>query len=272
MGVSYNNDFRVTSQTINNADTITFDYDDDGLLTSSGDLNLSYNPQNGLLNGTSLNSISAGYSYNSYGEVTGYNAEYGTADLFNTTYVQDSLGRIKELTETINGVTNNYKYNYTAYGYLEEVLRNDTTISVYDYDANGNRISAAINGVTDTASYDAQDRMNVYGNTLYAYTDKGDLRYKVTGPDTTIYFYDDFGNLTNAVLPDGTFIDYIIDAQNRRIAKKINGLVTKRWLYQDQLNPVAEIDSAGNIIARYVYGSRINPPNKMAGKCARLYN
>ncbi len=56
-------------------------------------------------------------------------------------------------------------------------------------------------------------------------------------------------------------IDYIIDGQNRRIAKKVNGFVTNRWLYQDQLNPIAELDSSGNVLARYVYGAKINVPD-----------
>jgi RHS repeat-associated protein len=32
-------------------------------------------------------------------------------------------------------------------------------------------------------------------------------------------------------------------------------------IYQDQLNPVAEVDSFGNIITRFVYGSRANVPD-----------
>lgn len=62
------------------------------------------------------------------------------------------------------------------------------------------------------------------------------------------------------ILPDGTIIDYIIDGQNRRVAKKVNGVITKKWIYQDQLNPVAELDSANNIVARFVYGTRANVP------------
>ena len=33
------------------------------------------------------------------------------------------------------------------------------------------------------------------------------------------------------------------------------------WLYQDQLNPVAEVDSLGNITTRFVYGSRAHVPD-----------
>jgi hypothetical protein len=62
-------------------------------------------------------------------------------------------------------------------------------------------------------------------------------------------------------LPDCRVITYVIDAQNRRIGKKVNGALVKAWLYQDQLEPVAELDGAGNSVARFVYGSRPNIPD-----------
>jgi RHS repeat-associated protein len=36
-----------------------------------------------------------------------------------------------------------------------------------------------------------------------------------------------------------------------------------QWLYQDQLNPVAELDGAGNLVARFVYGSVGHVPDYM---------
>jgi RHS repeat-associated protein len=35
------------------------------------------------------------------------------------------------------------------------------------------------------------------------------------------------------------------------------------WLYQGQLNPVAELDGAGQVVARFIYGSRPNVPDYM---------
>ena len=59
-------------------------------------------------------------------------------------------------------------------------------------------------------------------------------------------------------LPDGRSIEYVLDGQNRRIGKKVNGVLVQAWLYQDRLNPVAELDGAGNVVARFVYGSKPN--------------
>ena len=51
---TFNNDFGITSQSVNGGNTVNFQYDADGLLTQAGALTLSRNPQNGLLTGTVL--------------------------------------------------------------------------------------------------------------------------------------------------------------------------------------------------------------------------
>ena len=117
-----------------------------------------------------------------------------------------------------------------------------------------------------TGTYDAQDRLVTYGTKTYTYNAAGDLEQVVdsalpAGQQTTLYQYDALGNLIQVDLPDGRVITYVIDGQNRRIGKKVNGSLVQAWLYQDQLNPVAELDGAGNVTARFVYGSRPNVPD-----------
>jgi len=75
--------------------------------------------------------------------------------------------------------------------------------------------------------------------------------------------YDVLGNLTSVTLPAGTVIDYVTDGRNRRIGKKVNGTLVQGFIYGDQLNPVAELDGAGNIVSRFVYGTRANVPDYM---------
>lgn len=105
--------------------------------------------------------------------------------------------------------------------------------------------------------------MLTYGAASYIYGKRGDLQQKVVGTDATFYNYDNLGNLRSVMLPDGTLIEYIIDGLNRRVGKKVNGAFVKRWIYQDQLNPVAELDTSGNVSAKFVYGSKINVPDYM---------
>ena len=263
IGISYNNDFQVTTQTVNGGNSVAFGYDNDGLLSTVGGLTLSRNGQNGLLTGTTLGNVTTGYTYNSLGELTGFEAKYNTSDLFKTSYSLDSLGRISHLSEMIGSDTTHFRYFYDLAGRLSRVDRNDTTISIYHYDANGNRLSHVTQADSVTGMYDEQDRMLAYGNATFGYTATGSLRWKAENGDTTRYYYDLMGNLVSVGMPDGTQIQYMIDGQNRRVGKIVNGRIVKRWLYQNQLNIVAELDSLGNVASRFVYGTKGHVPDYM---------
>ncbi len=102
-----------------------------------------------------------------------------------------------------------------------------------------------------------------YGNYTYAYTDNGELESRTGLGGTTTYHYDAFGNLTSVEQPDGTAIDYAVDGQNRRIGKEVNGTLVQGFLYENQLRPVAELDGNGNIVSRFVYGTKTNVPDYM---------
>ncbi len=67
----------------------------------------------------------------------------------------------------------------------------------------------------------------------------------------------------SVTLPDGTLIEYVIDGRNRRIGKKVNGVLVQGFLYSDQLNPIAELDGTGNIVSRFIYGTKANVPDYM---------
>jgi len=138
----------------------------------------------------------------------------------------------------------------------------------FAYDSNGNRTSLTTALGTVSSSYDAQDRLIRSATsggvvTLYAYGSNGELKTKTdsaTGAQTR-YQYDALGNLLKVVLPTGDSVEYLMDGQNRRVGRKWNGAVTHRWLYQNQLNPIAELDSTGAMVSRFVYGSRGNVPD-----------
>ncbi|MBK7351991.1 MAG: RHS repeat-associated core domain-containing protein [Gemmatimonadetes bacterium] len=80
------------------------------------------------------------------------------------------------------------------------------------------------------------------------------------------------GNLTAVTLPDSTQISYLVDGQGRRIGKKVNGVLVQGWLWQGQLAPVAELDGSGQVVSRFVYGTRVNVPDYMerGGETYRL--
>jgi len=118
---------------------------------------------------------------------------------------------------------------------------------------------------TEAGTYDDQDRLLTYGTKSYIYTEDGYLRSvsdSATG-QTTRYTYDNFGNLTRVQLPDGRDITYLIDGDNRRVGKRVDGVLTQGLLYNGQLTPVATLDASGNVVSRFVYSTGINVPAYM---------
>src|SRR5581483_8363063 len=116
---------------------------------------------------------------------------------------------------------------------------------------------------TITSTTDAQDHLLSDGTATYTYTANGEVASKSVGSQTTTYTVDVFGTLTAATLPDGTQIAYVLDGLQRRIGKTVNGTLVQGFLYQNQLNPVAELDSEGNLVSRFVYASKGNVPDYM---------
>ena len=253
------NNFQIVSRSINGAHTIAFAYDQDGLLTQAGSLNITRDAGNGFINETTLGSVADSWIYNGFGETIHYTANYGASPRYSAQYTRDKLGRITEKTETVEGTTHTCNYTYDTAGRLTEVEEDAFTIETYTYDDNGNRLSA--DGVS--ADYDSQDRLYQFGTASYTYTNNGELNTKTIGTDITTYSYDVIGSLMGVELPDGTDIQYIIDGSNRRIGKTINGFLVQGFLYKDQLNPVAELDGTGAVVSRFVYASKPNVPDYM---------
>ena len=260
MSVDYDSNFWVTSQSVNGSSSILFDYDNDGDLIQAGDLILKRDYSNGRLTGSSIEEVADTLIYNAFGELNQYEASVEGNALFQCSFDRDKLGRIIKKTETISGLTQIFEYGYDLAGRLHQVKKDGTVIATYVYDANGNRQSKTNSMGTQSGTYDAQDRLVHYGAAAYAYNNNGDLESKTEGGQTTAYEYDVLGNLVHAAT-NGNQIDYVIDGQNRRVGKKVNGVKVQGFLYQNQLNPVAELDGSGNVVARFIYGSKSNVPD-----------
>jgi RHS repeat-associated protein len=154
-------------------------------------------------------------------------------------------------------------FGFDTAGRLATVQKSGATIAAYSYDLNGNRLQATYPSGNVVGTVDSQDRLLSYGTSTYAYTGNGELKLKVTGTDSTKYRYDAFGNLRDVYLPTGDHIEYVIDAQQRRIGRKLNGTLQKGWLYQSQLAIAAEVDPSGAVTKTFEYATHGNVPDWM---------
>jgi RHS repeat-associated protein len=263
--------FRDSTQKINNTSEVKFEYDDDGLLVrtlvGTGGITLHRRTADGLLDSTKSGSVTSSVAYDALGQVKELHYSVAGTAFFHQQLNRDEMGRVTGVSETINGQTHTMFYRYNGSTQLDSVALDGARVANYEYDGgspgNGNRSKVTGPLSTDivSATYDAQDRLLSSGNAVFSYSANGDLRkWRRSGSDSTEFVYDVFGNLIR-VNNVGHQLDYLVDGLNRRIGYKLDGILQRVWLYQDERRPIAEVDRAGNIVNRYVYGSQHNVPD-----------
>ena len=205
-----------------NGSAISLGYDSDGLLTSAGAFTLMRSAESGLPSTATVDGVATAYIYDSTGTLASATTTVNGSALYNYTLTRDVLDRIVRRVETVGGVTVDTRFAYDSARRLSNVTRDGVPYASYLYDANGNRTRRTSNAGVETGVVDAQDRLTSYGGTSYQYTDAGELRMAITGPDTTTYHYDALGALRWVTLQGGTRIDYVLDALGRRIGKQVS--------------------------------------------------
>ncbi len=262
---AFDSNFWLTQETVE-GDTVELAYDADGLLIQAGVLSLARESGNGLVTSVSVGIVDDTRRYNGFGELANRNVTAAGDTAYQVNFTRDQLGRIVEQGEAINSTSATVlSYGYDSAGRLTEVRRDGAVVERYAFDANSNRTAKITAGGTINYTYDAQDRLldasGPAGTTTYAYTEAGDLRSKTVSAGTSTFEYDAAGNLRVGQLANGRRIEYLIDGQDRRIGRQVDGALVQGWLYRDQLNPVAELDGQGNLVSRFVYADKGNVPS-----------
>ena len=267
---------RVESEAVNGEDPpIAMTYDAEGVLSGAGALTLTRDVDHGLLDTTTVGSLTSSHDHNAFGERTQSVYDYNSTTVYQLDLTHDDLGRIKTKTQTLGGTTTLQCYDYDLSGRLISVSDGadssgctGTQVEAYTYDDNSNRTSATNSAGTllpTDIDVDDQDRLLDYGSSSFTYTANGELATKQDGTDTWTFTYDASGNLEQVILPApaSTDIDYIHDGRNRRVGKRVDGTLVQGFIYRDQLNPVAEVDGTGALVSRFVYGTKPNVPDYM---------
>ena len=259
---TYNNNFWVTSLSLNGSNTAAFTYDQDGLMSKAGALTLNHNAKTALYTGSTLAMANDTVIYNAFAETSSYTAKFGTTVLYKAVYTRDNVGKVTRLSETIGGATTSYTYTFDQADRLTDVKKGSSSVASYAYDSNSNRLTATTSSGTVNASYDAQDRLLTYGNKSFTYTANGELAAKSQASSLTTYQYDVLGNLTSVSLPNGTQVTYVVDAESNRVGKKVNGILVAGYLY-DGRDLVAQLDGNNPILSQFIYASGGNTPDYM---------
>jgi RHS repeat-associated protein len=292
---------RVKSETVLGV-SVSFGYDKDNLVNCASatscppvgpselPLTLVRSPQHGGVTKITLGNVTETIEYsdtasdlpgNAFGELRKQTVKFGDTLIAEFEYDapnrrRDSLGRIRFKKETLrNPSTSANDVVDTEYGYdelnrLKTVKIGTAAVAVTEYDGNGNvKKVTSPSGAESIQVTDNQDRLETASNGTIAYTygPNGEVKTRKIGITTHTLSYDALGSLKNYAT-----IEYVTDGLGRRVARKLNGAVTHRWLYRNGLNPIAELNAAGAVVSRFVYASRSNIPDFVirGGKTYRI--
>jgi RHS repeat-associated protein len=248
IGYTYNSDFRTASISYAGGSE-SLSYDNDGLLTGVGSFAITRNAVNGLPESVADGTLSVAHTISGYGERDGVSYAVGGSNTYSYTLTRDLAGKIVQKEETVAGASNTCDYAYDDNGRLTVVRKNGVVTESYAYDANGNRLSDS----SRAYSYSNEDHIIAAGSDTYQFDADGFLIRKSTSAGTMTINYSSRGELLSATQPGGTAITYDHDPLGRRIAKRVNGIVTEKYLWKDAITLLAVYDGSDTLLMRFHY-------------------
>ena len=257
---TYNNDFNLSSMSYAGT-TYCLLYDNDGLLTKIGNYTITRNVQNGLPLSVSDGILTNSRTFSGYGELDANAYSIAAVNKYSYNVTRDLAGRITQRVENIGEEIITWDYLYDSLGKLIEVKKNGVIVESYRYDSNGNRLSDN----SRTYSYSTEDHVINAGSDTYQFNVDGFLQSKTTSAGTTTFNYSSRGELLTATLPNGIVIGYDHDALGRRIAKRISGVITEKYLWADSITLLAVYDGNDNLLMRFSYADSRMPVSMTYG-------
>ncbi|MFE8595391.1 fibronectin type III domain-containing protein [Archangium violaceum] len=269
---TYDARLRPASISVDGGASYTLSRDPDALITAAGDLRLGRDATTGLMSTLSLGAVSSAYAFNAVHELTTSAHKVGTATRFMEELGYDDTGRITSQRITDPTGTRTWAFTYDDAGRLTSTSLDGQPQETWSHDGNGNRMEVVKEGVPVATSHDAQDRLTTFGGASYGWDVRGRLATRTDASGMTTYTYDELGALLSVALPGGHVISYAYDAEGRRIARFVNGVFQRGYLWDGSLRLAAEVDAHGAVLATYVYVDGINAPEAVirAGETFRI--
>ena len=200
--------------------------------------------------------LSLNRTFNGHAEMDGEESRVSGVSVSSWTVSRNNAGRIVGKTETIDGTTSVYEYAYDPQGRLLSVKKDGVLVEEYQYGPNGSRVfdRNTLRGIMDrTLTYSVEDHLLTAGDVVYQYDGDGFLMSKARGGRTTFFEYSSRVELLSVTFPDGKRIEYVYDPQGRRIAKKVDGAVAEKYLWEGMTRLLAVFDGDENLILRFQY-------------------
>ena len=168
---------------------------------------------------------------------------------FSYTYNDDG---IRTSMSTLEGI---HQYTYDAIHQVTKVEYPDEKEVQYQFDKVGSRVKVIEDGQITTYTCNNLDQYSKVGDQTFDYDSNGNLIQKQHTSETIEYFWN-VDNKLIGVNKNGIQINYQYDQQGRLISKTMGGKCI-RYIW-DNNELIAEMDSEGNIIKRYIYGNTTN--------------
>jgi RHS repeat-associated protein len=264
---AYNNDYNIKSFTYAGG-AVNYIYDNDGLLKNAGSYAITRNAGNGLPETVTGGALNLTRSFNGYGELENQNFLVNGLGITSWELTRNKIGKIISKTEAVEGATSNYIYTYDSKGRLLTATKDGTLMEEYQYDSVGRRtyemnILMGISG--RTFAYSDEDHLLTAGDITYQYNADGFLTTKTQGTEVTTYNYSSRGELISVNLPDGSLIEYVNDPLGRRIAKKVDGVITEKYLWKGLTQLLAVYNGSNNLVMRFEYADARMPVDMAKG-------
>jgi RHS repeat-associated protein len=178
----------------------------------------------------------------------------GINNLSSYDYTFDAANKLTKIVSSIDGTVD---YAYDSTNQLTGVDHGSQTDEAYQYDPNGNRTSAGYQMGTN-------NQLLADGKYTYQYDGEGNRtqRTEVATGKVTEYLWDYHNRLTGVLFKNSAGVveknvEYVYDTNNLRIGKKIDGLVTERFVI-DRNQIALVFDDSGVQKSRYLYGTQID--------------
>lgn len=196
----------------------------------------------------------------------------GTAILGETTITNDSLSRVKTVTD---GKAQVKTYTYDKLDRTKKIEYSNGTSISYTYDENGNQTQRndSVHGITGY-SYDKLNRRDgeTYPSSVtnsYGYDDAGNLTSVTDAGGTVSYGYDDANNNTSLTEPGSLTTTFGFDDRDNRTSKTLpNGVVETITVDDSDKPAVIEAKKGATTLTRFAYDYDVagSPVKKTAQK------